>query len=322
MQKIVKRVITNFLVVTLGCSNMPIFAENLSVKTMTEKDKSISVFQELKDIENNLNERYIVKFKKDNSVNLKSVVNDVFVKAKSNKNEKVNKVLKDNNIFLENGGFSSIEDMNIKNIIKRLCPNSISAFLADEKDEILIKEDKSDKSMIYLPEKVLVEEFISEVEEQIGSEIEYIQPDYMVELLDFENEYEGIEIQETFEINDSNIIQDQSEELSENWNSVKVALIDSGVDFTHTELQGRLIEGYDFYHDTDLINVNYNSTQDIHATHIAGIIASQAENAQIMPLKVFDEGKAYTSDIVEAIEYAKENGAQIVNCSWGGNDLI
>ena len=36
-----------------------------------------------------------------------------------------------------------------------------------------------------------------------------------------------------------------------------------------------------------------------------------------MPLKVFENGTAYTSDIIEAINYAEENGASIVNCSWG-----
>lgn len=39
-----------------------------------------------------------------------------------------------------------------------------------------------------------------------------------------------------------------------------------------------------------------------------------------MPLKVFENGKAYTSDIIKAIEYAKDNGATIVNCSFGSSD--
>jgi len=39
--------------------------------------------------------------------------------------------------------------------------------------------------------------------------------------------------------------------------------------------------------------------------------------AKVMPLKVFENGTAYTSDIIEAIEYAASMGTQIVNCSWG-----
>lgn len=62
------------------------------------------------------------------------------------------------------------------------------------------------------------------------------------------------------------------------------------------------------------------SLADVHATHLAGVIAQTAPEARIMPLKVFDNGKAYTGDIIRAIEYAKENGASIVNCSWGGTE--
>ena len=33
-----------------------------------------------------------------------------------------------------------------------------------------------------------------------------------------------------------------------------------------------------------------------------------------------DRGTAYTSDIIDAIEYAEANGAFVVNCSWGSTD--
>jgi hypothetical protein len=39
-----------------------------------------------------------------------------------------------------------------------------------------------------------------------------------------------------------------------------------------------------------------------------------------MPLKVFGENGAYTSDIIEAISYAEANGADIVNCSFGSTE--
>ena len=58
----------------------------------------------------------------------------------------------------------------------------------------------------------------------------------------------------------------------------------------------------------------------VHGTHIAGIIAKAAPNAKIMPLQVFDNGEAYTSDIIRAIEYAKEHGADIVNMSFGSSE--
>lgn len=42
-----------------------------------------------------------------------------------------------------------------------------------------------------------------------------------------------------------------------------------------------------------------------------------APGAEILFLKVFQGGVAYTSDIIEAIAYAEAHGAKIVNCSWG-----
>ncbi len=101
---------------------------------------------------------------------------------------------------------------------------------------------------------------------------------------------------------------------------VKIALIDSGLDVTHPDLTGRLAAGYDFVNDTDLTYDNNNVMGQIHATHIAGVIASVAPQAQIMPLKVFEGGSAYTSDIIDAIEYAEQNGATIANCSFGSGE--
>ena len=58
----------------------------------------------------------------------------------------------------------------------------------------------------------------------------------------------------------------------------------------------------------------------MHGTHVAGIIAQNAPEAQILPLKVFEHGRAYTSDVIRAIEYAQEHGASVVNMSFGSAD--
>jgi serine protease len=91
--------------------------------------------------------------------------------------------------------------------------------------------------------------------------------------------------------------------------------------------------GYDFYHDDNdaqagLTNPSGEAVD--HGTMVAGTIGATANNslggagmnwaAQIMPLQIFsDDGEAYTSHVVEAIEYAVDNGAQIVNLSLGTN---
>lgn len=102
--------------------------------------------------------------------------------------------------------------------------------------------------------------------------------------------------------------------------TTKVALIDGGVDINHKAFEGRIVNAWDFVEDKALTYNAAYSDQYYHGTHVAGIIAEVAPNAAIMPLKVFDQGRAYTSDIVDAIEYAQAHGAAIVNCSWGSTD--
>ena len=59
-----------------------------------------------------------------------------------------------------------------------------------------------------------------------------------------------------------------------------------------------------------------------HGTHISGIIAQVAENEnmplQLIMCKAFENGSAYTSDVIEAIEFSVEKGARIINMSFGG----
>jgi len=116
--------------------------------------------------------------------------------------------------------------------------------------------------------------------------------------------------------------------------AIKVAVIDTGVDGSDPDLQNRLIPGYDFVNGDDDPD---NADVATHGTLVSKIIGAEAENTVegevwgtvgmawecgIMPLKVFDDNnpdKSGSSDIVaEAIYYAAENGADIINMSLGG----
>ena len=105
---------------------------------------------------------------------------------------------------------------------------------------------------------------------------------------------------------------------------VTVAVIDTGVDLDHPEFTGRITYGYDFV-DNDTIADDGHG----HGTHVAGTIAGShndgvgisgvAPDAQIMPIRVLDDnGSGYTSDIVEGIIWATDNGADVINMSLGG----
>ncbi len=86
------------------------------------------------------------------------------------------------------------------------------------------------------------------------------------------------------------------------------------------------MNGYDFAHDDASV---YDAADgDDHGTHVAGTIAAQGNNgigvtgvnwqARIMVLKFMGPNGGYTSDAVEALNYAVANGVKISNNSWGG----
>jgi subtilisin family serine protease len=100
---------------------------------------------------------------------------------------------------------------------------------------------------------------------------------------------------------------------------VQVAVIDTGIDFSHPLFAGRIANpNYDFVD-------NDNSPQEVaggsgygHGTFVAGIVALTAPRARIMPLRAFDaDGVGNSFDIAQAICFAADNGAQIINMSFG-----
>ncbi|TLF46534.1 S8 family peptidase [Maribacter aurantiacus] len=97
------------------------------------------------------------------------------------------------------------------------------------------------------------------------------------------------------------------------------------------DFDGRKIVGdnpYD-YNDTDYGNGNPNNRVDdeSHGTHVAGIIAAErnnglgangvANNVEIMSIRAVPNGDEYDKDIARGIRYAVDNGAKIINGSFG-----
>lgn len=130
---------------------------------------------------------------------------------------------------------------------------------------------------------------------------------------------------------------------------VTVAVIDSGIDYTHPELplarlwqnRGEALNGVDDddngYID-DLVGWNYaegnNNPWDRagHGTHVAGIIAAVAAagsgadgasyDVRIMPLKVLNLiGRGRSAHIAAAVHYAIAQRAKVINLSLGGEQL-
>lgn len=102
-----------------------------------------------------------------------------------------------------------------------------------------------------------------------------------------------------------------------------VAVVDTGVDYNHDDIAGNMVAGYDFYDDNAAPMDSHG-----HGTHVAGTIGAIGDNARgvagvnwtarIMPLRVGDSDGLPVSSIVAAIDYARLNGARIINASFGG----
>ncbi|WP_293339976.1 S8 family serine peptidase [Microcoleus sp. CAWBG58] len=131
-------------------------------------------------------------------------------------------------------------------------------------------------------------------------------------------------------------------------NGIVVAVVDSGVDYNHPDLDGNIwrnpgeiagngidddrngfiddIRGWDFVSgDNNPMDLDFNG----HGTHIAGAIAAErnnfgitgvAPNAKIMPVRVLPFfGGGSPNNVASGIRYAADNGANVINLSLGSN---
>jgi subtilisin family serine protease len=127
---------------------------------------------------------------------------------------------------------------------------------------------------------------------------------------------------------------------------VIIAVVDSGVNYSHPELSGKMWvnpgeipgngiddDGNGFVDDHRGWNFSTEDNDPMdgfgHGTSVAGLIAAEVNNAEgiagvswnarIMPLRILDEnGEGSGLDSAYAITYAVENGAKVINASYGG----
>ncbi len=110
---------------------------------------------------------------------------------------------------------------------------------------------------------------------------------------------------------------------------VIVAVIDTGVDATHVDLKKtKFVTGYNALTDKT-ISARSNSDDNGHGTLVTGVIAASTNNdlgiagaaygVSIMPIKALDDsGSGGSSQIAEAIIWAADHNASIINLSLGG----
>jgi subtilisin family serine protease len=189
---------------------------------------------------------------------------------------------------------------------------------------------------------------IQVIEDKISSnEILYAEPNYETFL---------VEPSATAIFNDPSLSQQWAQSKIQSYNawtktkgdsSIIVAVVDTGVDYTHNDLKNsmwvnphEIVNGIDDDHNgyvDDIYGYDFNNNDSkpmsddsstYHGTHVAGTIAATLNNnvggagvapgVKIMALKYLNNfGSGTTSNAIRAIDYAIQNGAKIINNSWG-----
>lgn len=117
--------------------------------------------------------------------------------------------------------------------------------------------------------------------------------------------------------------------------SVVVAVIDSGVNYNHSDLESNMWNGGGAYpnHGYDFVDSD-NDPMDSngHGTHVAGTIGAVGNNGtgstgvcwkvKLMAIRVLDTtGSGTSAGIIDGINFAVDNGAKVINMSLGGPDF-
>lgn len=105
--------------------------------------------------------------------------------------------------------------------------------------------------------------------------------------------------------------------------NVIVAVVDDGLDGSHELFKDRIVKPYNIYTKNNRLS---NGTG--HGTHVAGLavgsdakfdngVSGIAPNCKLMPVQVFDNKLATTSSLASGVVYAINNGADVINASFG-----
>jgi subtilisin family serine protease len=187
---------------------------------------------------------------------------------------------------------------------------------------------------IKLPDNLSVEDAVRLYRE--NPDVEYAEPNYLVRAAVIPNDTRFTEqwyLRNTGQVVNStagtfgaDIDAPEAWGITEGTSSVIIAVVDSGADNNHPDLRNNLLAGYDFV-DSDSEPDDLNG----HGTHVAGIIGAVSNNAQgvagtawncrILPLKALDQnGEGTIDNIVDAIAFAADHNAKIINMSFAGSN--
>jgi len=184
--------------------------------------------------------------------------------------------------------------------------------------------------------------------------VDYAEPDYVVQAVAIPNDVgfgeewgldnTGQTVNNSTGTADADIDMPEAWEVTTGGGSTIIAVIDTGTQWDHPDLTANIwsnpgeipgngiddddngyvddIRGWDFYDDD-----NNPADTSGHGTHTAGTIGASGNNGEgvagilwncrIMPLRFIGPNGGYSSDAVQALNYAVANGARVSSNSWG-----
>ena len=259
------------------------------------------------------------------------------------------------------------QDLNYKpgELIVRFAPKAIGEQLTKiEKQTLLTSLDAGTVkhttklvpglSLVKLPEGVTVEAALSKL--KAAGDIIYVEPNYKIRLaLTFPNDTRFDELWGMHNTEQTGGTEDADIDAPEAWNiitdsNIIVAVIDTGIDYTHPDLADNIwineeelngepnidddgngyiddIYGYDFCTFDDDANDPDPYDDHGHGTHCSGTIGGVGNNGEgvtgvcwnvkIMALKfIAASGYGWSYDAITCIQYAVDNGAKVLSNSW------
>jgi subtilisin family serine protease len=217
-----------------------------------------------------------------------------------------------------------------------LSENEVAILIETYQSRTIKKIQKLNVYQIQIPEHYSVEEMVYAFDR--NPDVEYAEPNYIARItatpndLLFQEQYALHNTGQSIGVPGSPSGTDRADiKAPEGWEETKgtdgtvIAILDTGIDLIHPDLQSKVLSG-----GRDFINNDFDASDDHwHGTHVAGIAAAETNNTEgiagvawnckLLPVKVLDQdGDGYYSWIAEGIRWAADNGADVINMSFGG----
>jgi len=223
-------------------------------------------------------------------------------------------------------GIASLDQLNQKYAVQQISPVFTQV---DPADPIATKYGLAGVFKLTVPAGTDIFAMIADYQRHPA--ISYAEPNLIFRVSDFPNDPDFNKQWALHNTGQTGGTPDADIDAPEAWDiekgkpAVLIAIVDTGVDYNHPELAGRVRTDID----KDFINNDDDAMDDHgHGTYCAGIAAANTNNAlgiagvcqgcQILPVKVLNSNGSGTAEsVAQGIQYAAQAGARIINLSLG-----